>query len=1248
MVAEEVVVTLSGGAPWGFRLQGGVEHQTPLQVSKVRRRSKACRAGLREEDELVAIGDRVCAELSHAQAMTLIDSHRHTLNLRIKRFRSGVHTVALSGRTPTHIATHTYTPTHPVLSPTDGPACLTITSPPDSEAYYGETDSDADTHTHTHRRQRRTPPHTRSPGRQQQEEETSELSGYESAPDGGVSLQGPWEQLPTFGNGVIQQWEQPTGLGTVGFQPGVPRREVVYQPQPPQSQPEWTHPAQHVPHPEQGEPTGGREAEGEGDSGFQEAGLCVGLACSPLVSPERAKGAMMLGSSRQMVPMVGAQLTPLSDDLSTTYKDKARQAKLQRGESVVDRQVKEARTKCRSIASLLTDAPYSNSKGVLMFKKRRQRAKKFTLTCFGRAEGEVGAETGGETEGEVGAETGGETEGEEEEGSSFPSGSEVDEEGFAGTFDPTWDSGYLDLLDRRSSACPSTYNSRSQTPTNQSSGLDSSAYQSPEINVSINQGSVANAPAYQSPGLDSIAYQGKETEQSEQQRKRVTHVAYNPAPNPSPAAGLSNGGPVGVSRASVVLTPPSHTPNLQPDLNANPNPPGGIHNRTACPFTSGLAPSRPPVTPVIFRPVQPTPAVTMVSKPTAAVSMVTIAPPRPSGGPQARRAVSSTSLYIPPRPAAAILSPTSALPRPPVLSPPSLASAPFSLTYTPSQPFIPPSVHTATFSPSSAPYSLPNHPPQPTQHFCSLTAPQPFSTPPPAPTQHFSAPPRQPFSPPPDAPVYPSSAVAAQSFSASPSINQSFPPSYPTPYSHPPPLAQTQPPPPLTFNPYIATATPSTAQPPSSDSLSSREQRIAVPASRTGILAEARRRSNKKPMFRPSVENKKDVSPNPALLELLQNPDAPTRMGPRPGSGPGSMGPSGGVGGVETGGESGPEEDWLRLGAEACNFMQARRGPKPPPVAPKTQGPPQVPQLAGKGGQLFARRQSRMDRYVVESTPSSPQPSPGHPRQPSPTLSLPSQFRYSSSCRAPPPISYNPLLSPSCPPQAQRQRAGVAGQGARPAGHKAAPGGQKAQGIKALDFMSRQPYQLNSSLFCYGGGTPQQAQAYQQQPRMMGGSYGPIKTPRVYEIKRFSTPPPTGPSPTIIVPRSATTLGEPLWRSDIISPLPTATPCYQSPSNTPYQPQPQWVPPPPAPNAPLPQLPSFPSAHVPNPHSYPSEPHAPQQGNRQFKSAPDLSPLVHTPPCPASTKPSRVPRPRFSTSNLGLQPSVWRPGSTTH
>lgn len=35
MVAEEIVVSLSGGAPWGFRLQGGADQQKPLQVAKV-------------------------------------------------------------------------------------------------------------------------------------------------------------------------------------------------------------------------------------------------------------------------------------------------------------------------------------------------------------------------------------------------------------------------------------------------------------------------------------------------------------------------------------------------------------------------------------------------------------------------------------------------------------------------------------------------------------------------------------------------------------------------------------------------------------------------------------------------------------------------------------------------------------------------------------------------------------------------------------------------------------------------------------------------------------------------------------------------------------------------------------------------------------------------------------------------------------------------------------------------------------
>ena len=106
--------------------------------------------------------------------------------------------------------------------------------------------------------------------------------------------------------------------------PGVPRRELVYQPPEERAA---DHPAPLMPHtltPRTLTPTqdqGLMDGEGEVDSGFQEAGSCV-----PLVSLERAKEAMMMGSSRQLVPMVGPQLGPISDELSTSYVDKAIQA----------------------------------------------------------------------------------------------------------------------------------------------------------------------------------------------------------------------------------------------------------------------------------------------------------------------------------------------------------------------------------------------------------------------------------------------------------------------------------------------------------------------------------------------------------------------------------------------------------------------------------------------------------------------------------------------------------------------------------------------------------------------------------------------------------------------------------------------------------------------------------------------------------------------------------------------------------
>uniref|UniRef100_A0A3Q2XX41 Synaptopodin 2 like n=2 Tax=Hippocampus comes TaxID=109280 RepID=A0A3Q2XX41_HIPCM len=995
--------------------------------------------------------------------MVLIDSQNATLHLRVKR-------------PPLYPARCS----PPLLSVSSSVAPGGVTSPPGSEAYYGETDSDADTRSQAQRRQRRTPPHTRSPARYdnhgREEEETSEMSGYESANDAaGGPMQGQWH--------------------------GVPHKDFIYQP----PQLGWTTPTSSVtphsltPTPEQTL----AEAEGEGDSGFQDAGACVGLtACPPLVSTERAKEALMLGSRSQLVPMVGPQQGPVSEELTATYVEKARQAKLQRGESLVEKQVKEARTKCRSIASLLTDAPNPNSKGVLMFKKRRQRAKKYTLTCFGKAE-DGGESTEGETE---------------EEGGGSIQSSEVDEEGFSASFDPTWDSGYLDLLDRRSAACPPA------TPTagNHGPGPDHLSFEAP-----VNQ-----IPSLEVFGLEAV---------------KQPDAAVPSAPD----VPLVNGGPVAISRASVKLSPPPLTPPLHQNSHVNPSPSPNLDqhlassaalNRSARPFTPGAATPRPSVTSVMFRPPQP--------KPAAAVSMVTITPtqyPAVDG----RRAVSSTSLYIPPRNngvAPSALSPPSSLC-------PSGLVAPQGSAAQPAQPFSPP---------------------------------QPFHQPPPSPG------------------VSPTSQVQVST----------VPPTQLSPAAHPcTPTAMTP------------ASSPQTS---ASDSLATREQRISVPAARTGILHDARGRSNKKPMF--SAIRSKDVSPNPALMSMVQNMD--DRFVKTAGA------ESGVATGGEAGHESGPEEDWMRLGAEACNFMQAQRGSRPPPVAPKPHTP-QAPQLGGKGGQLFARRQNRMDRYVVERSPSvAPAPfSPSQTREPSPTPSLPATWKYSSNIRAPPPINYNPLLSPSCPPKAQK-KAEVT---------KSAPAGSKGKkgAKKQVDVMNHQPYQLNSSLFTYGG--PRDSSASQQQRG------GPQKTARVCEVKRFSTPPPKATSPAlkVIVPRSATTLGEPLWHSDAASPPPQSARRPQTPPTlyqSQWSPGPLSPPPPPAPKAPLPQLPTFasPSNAVQSPtFSHPQ----PQQADRQFKSAPDLSPFGPPGgPRQASTgsQYSRVPRPRFSTSNLGLQPCVWRPGSTAH
>ncbi|MCI4384566.1 hypothetical protein PGIGA_G00040130 [Pangasianodon gigas] len=1202
MVAEEVVVTLSGGAPWGFRLQGGIEQKQPLQVSKVRKRSKACRAGLREADELVSINDVLCGELSHAEAMNLIDSGRGTLHLRIKRAPVGFPSVVLLDRAPSpridkeyRAALRALSPPvsskvssvhrSSLMSPTNGPEFLR--SPPDSEAYYGETDSDADVAAQDRQRKQKRRSPSSSPakalGRSSPlQDDNSEMSGCESTSDMSAYSQTPSWAIPNGtheGAGLLQQKSLP----------GVARREVVYQP----NGVEWSLQAEHSSENSDQNPSSAVEM----DNGFQEPPTV------PLVSPTRAKEALMRKSYTQLVPMVGPVDKPVDEELTMTYMDKAKEAKLHRSESVQDKQVKEARSKCRTIASLLTDAPNPHSKGVLMFKKRRQRAKKYTLTCFGSVDTETCSNTDGETE---------------DESLFLGSESEIDEDSLSAAPDPTWDSGYLDVLERRTSACV-----LSDGEAEGSLGLSDTSGRGAQLFEQQRKKAEKHIPTPITPTPTPMPQQQPDT--------MLTYTSVTPmTPISSHNTSMVNGEPVVVSRTSLVLSSPGQTPMPtmsgafpeQSDASSG----SSVLNRTARPFAPGCVSQRAATAPVAFKPN----TAKKTSLQAQAVSVATVPASFSPIGSDGKRAIASTSLYIPLRPStvsvpASVLSPSS-----------SVASAPFSAASSNATPF-------AQQSSGTPAYHSPPAAPTPTSNLAPAMSSQSFSS---QPTQNMSFSPSPVMAQPPPPP-----SVSSQSYLSTYTPSPSLPhvPA-PTPVQVPAPASQgpnMQPPPSphkVSFNPYIsvATTTSGTTESPivhqyplstTSTGISSREQRISVPAVRTGILQEARRRGTKKPMFS-KTEEKKPVSYNPELMSLVQNLDERSRSG------------------AELGFESGPEEDHLNLGAEACNFMQAQRSKIPPLVAPKPANSTiDIPQMGGKGADLFARRQSRMDRYVVDKQPKSP----AKPRDPSPTPSLPAHWKYSSNVRAPPPISYNPLLSPSCPPVAQR--GSKANEAAR-SGIKT-NSGQHKQGIKALDFLSRQPYQLNSSLFSYGGGVPQTITTYQQQqqqPSMTNGvglvgttlnspKQVPVKAPRIYEIKRFSTPTPmsapTALNPTVIVPRSATTLAEPLWRSDIAS-SPPVTPRSAAP----------FSPPPPPPTGALPALPNLSTASVPNPvpipGSVPLQTNAPFQAAKQFKSAPDLSPLSPSgmrSAVSASSQNLQAPRPRFSTSSMGLQPNVWRPGS---
>uniref|UniRef100_A0A3B5QP17 PDZ and LIM domain protein 7 n=2 Tax=Xiphophorus TaxID=8082 RepID=A0A3B5QP17_XIPMA len=86
-------VTLSGPAPWGFRLQGGKDFSMPLTVSRLTPGGKAAQAGVGVGDWVVSICDANAEDMTHVEAQNKIRAATDSLTLTLSRTKCLVENV---------------------------------------------------------------------------------------------------------------------------------------------------------------------------------------------------------------------------------------------------------------------------------------------------------------------------------------------------------------------------------------------------------------------------------------------------------------------------------------------------------------------------------------------------------------------------------------------------------------------------------------------------------------------------------------------------------------------------------------------------------------------------------------------------------------------------------------------------------------------------------------------------------------------------------------------------------------------------------------------------------------------------------------------------------------------------------------------------------------------------------------------------------------------------------------------------
>lgn len=296
----------------------------------------------------------------------------------------------------------------------------------------------------------------------------------------------------------------------------------------------------------------------------------------------------------------------------------------------------------------------------------------------------------------------------------------------------------------------------------------------------------------------------------------------------------------------------------------------------------------------------------------------------------------------------------------------------------------------------------------------------------------------------------------------------------------------------------------------------------------------------------------------------------------------------------------------------------------------------EMPALRGKGAELFAKRQSRMEKYVVDS--STVQANKARSMSPSP--SLPASWKYSPNCRAPPPLAYNPLQSPSYPLGAIKQppSSSPALKNKNKVTEKDKPAPKP---LNVLEVMKHQPYQLNSSLFIYGPAAEKHAAEKEAAEKLAAQKAAEAETQAQAQIQ--------APDPYAFIPQ------QPQQPYSIPSPAMHDGSYHHTPNS--YQPAPNAYQ-----QAPYQQIYSPPHAYQQPPsNSYQQSPSIPYQQPPPYQSGPysasqapcyQPSPIPYVvPTCPIAERADSAtgssslaaPKPKFLAKKSDAQ--VWKPSA---